>query len=142
MVVVFGRAWARGRVRVWARGCGRVSFVGAGVTMGVRVCRRMGVLVSVFFFSVHTCLSLDVSTTRGTVPLTSVTARHDRIPFADFFPIFGDFFCASVMCRGAALDMIEIPEYVSTLQGEGAFDRCRGRRGSMSLEPWSMRCLL
>ena len=34
------------------------------------------------------------------------------------------------MCRGAALDTIKIPEYVSTLQGEGTFDRCRGRRGS------------
>ena len=43
------------------------------------------------------------------------------------------------MCRGAALDMIKIQEYVSTLQGEGTFDRCRGRRGSMSLEPWGMR---
>ena len=39
------------------------------------------------------------------------------------------------MCRGAALDMIKILEYVSTLQGEGTFDRCRGRRGSISLEP-------
>ena len=30
--------------------------------------------------SVDTCLSLTVSATRGTAPLTLVTARHDRIP--------------------------------------------------------------
>ena len=75
---------ARAGVGTWVRACR-----GAGVTIfsranrepgarilcwygraSVRVCRRMGVLVSVVFFSVHTCLSLTVSTTRGTVPLT------------------------------------------------------------------------
>ena len=51
------------------------------------MCGRMGVLVTPFF-SVNTCLSLTVSTTRGTVPLTLVTARHDRIlshPYGQFF---------------------------------------------------------
>ena len=66
-----------------------------------------------------------------------VTARHDWIPSQTF-----EYPSCAVMCRGAALDMTEIPEYVSTLQAEGTFDRCRGRRGCMSFEPWGTRCLL
>ena len=79
----------------------------------------MGVLVTVFF-PVHFCQSLTVLTTRGTVPLAVVTARHDRIPSQTFFVFFG-MFCASVTCHGAALDMFKIPSYVSTLQGDGTF---------------------
>ena len=52
--------------------------VHVGIRTGVWVSRCMGDWV--FFFFVDTCLSLTVSTTRGTVPLPLVTARHDRIP--------------------------------------------------------------
>ena len=112
------------------------------VCMGVRVsgCAGVWVCLCLLFFSVHTCLSLTVPTTRCTAPFALVAAQHDRIPSQTFSENWT--FCASVMCRGAALDTIEIPEYVSTLQGEGTLDRYCGRRGSMSFEPWSVRCLL
>ena len=74
LVILRGRAWAR--VRVWARGCGRVA-ARIGVTIfsranrepgarilcwygraSVRVCRRMGVLVSIFSLFTLVCLSL------------------------------------------------------------------------------------
>ena len=61
----------------------------------------MGVLVCGFFvetlyflFSVHTCLFLTASTTRGTTQLTLVTAHHDRIPsqpYGDFLIFVGVF---------------------------------------------------
>ena len=67
LACVWVSVWVSGCPGVWAFGC-----------VGVW-CR----------FSVGTCLSLTVSTTRGTVPLTLVTARHDRIPFAAVWPLFG-----------------------------------------------------
>ena len=60
------------------------SGVRVGIRMGFQVSGCAGVpaygCVSVCFFSVGTCLSLNVSTTRGTIPLTMVAAQHDRIP--------------------------------------------------------------
>ena len=90
VVFLSGSAWARGAhvgVGAWVPAC---RGVGAGVTMSVWACGCPGVpaygCVGVCcFFSVRTCLSLTVLTTRGTVPLTLVTARHDRIPSKTFY---------------------------------------------------------
>ena len=68
------------------------------VSMGVRVTGCAGVWVCSCFFSVQTCLFLTVPTTRGTVPLTLVTARHDRI-HSQTFQFFWETLC-DVSTRG------------------------------------------
>ena len=89
------------RMRVCARRCGACRGVGAGVTTSVWAYGWC------LFFPVHTCLSLTVPTTRGTVPLTLVTARHDRIPslpygyFSDVLAVFLTVPCGcGHACRG------------------------------------------
>ena len=116
---VRGRA---GRGRVWVHGCGR-----AAASVRVSPC-LLGVpaygCVSVCCFLISYLF----------VSLTWVAAQHDRI-VSQTLRVFVDFFCAPVICHGVVLDMFKIPEYVSTRQGKGTSDRCRGRRGSMSFGP-------
>ena len=112
---------------VWARGCPGVPAHG---------CDGVCCFFSCSYLFVSHCFN---NTRHSTTYIGHSTTRPD--PFADFL-VFWVTLCASVMCRGAALDMIKIPEYFSTLHGEGTFDRCRVRRGSMSFQPWGMRCLL
>ena len=87
------------------------------------MCRRTGVLVSdcfVFFLFILVCLSLFQ---QHAAQYHLHWSQHNVVgSLRRLCQIFLRL-CASVMCSGAALDMIKIPEYVSTLQAEGTFDR-------------------